>query len=106
MKTTMKLMGRLTSVREQGMSTEWGLAPREASQQPSPAPTSPGDGALSVQSIQAWPEGLVAWQSLGLLGKEFLHPPQLQGQVGPQGDRPQPPSLAQEPSKKAGSGPL
>lgn len=55
-----------------------------------------------MRSTEAWPEGLVAWQSLGLLGKEFLYPPQLQGQAGPQGDRPQPPSLAQEPSKATG----
>lgn len=55
-----------------------------------------------MQGTEAWPEGLVAWQSLGLLGKEFLYPPQLQGQVGPQGDRPQSPSLAQEPSKATG----
>lgn len=65
---------------------EWGLAPQETAS-PSPTPTSPGDGARSVQSMEAWPEGPVAWQSLGPLGKEFLHPPQPQGQVGPQSDK-------------------
>lgn len=67
------------------MSTGMGL-PGEAPS-PSPAPTSPGDRSWSVHSIETRPERLVAWQRLRPLGKEFLHPPWPQGQVGPQSDK-------------------
>ena len=67
------------------MSTGTGLPGETPS--PSAAPTSPGDRSWSVHSIETRPERLVAWQSLRPLGKEFLHPPRPQGQVGPQSNK-------------------
>lgn len=73
---------------------------------PSPAPPALETERGLCRAFKHGQRGWVAWQSLGPLGKEFLYPPQLQGQVGPWWATGHSlPSLAQEPSKATGSGP-